>query len=127
MAMSELKIMKSNKVINEIIRDRIIQQSSENKELKILEAGCGRGWHYDLGSTRYTLTGIDMDESALNARKSIKNDMDEIILGDIRYANLPESCYDIIYSSYVLEHIEGAELVLNNFLQWLKPGGAYYS
>ena len=33
------------------------------------------------------------------------------------------SSYDVIYNSYVLEHVEGAETVLENFVSWLKPGG----
>jgi 2-polyprenyl-3-methyl-5-hydroxy-6-metoxy-1,4-benzoquinol methylase len=36
---------------------------------------------------------------------------------------LPASAYDVIYCSYVLEHIPGAEGVLRNFLRWLKPSG----
>ena len=31
--------------------------------------------------------------------------------------------YDVIYYSYVLEHVEGAERVLKNFVRWMKRGG----
>ena len=90
--------------------------------LNILEAGCGRGWPYRLADVPMTLTGIDMDEEALAARKR-NGDLDVGILGDLRGISLPESNFDIIYSRFVLEHVLGAEAVLDNFLRWLKPGG----
>jgi 2-polyprenyl-3-methyl-5-hydroxy-6-metoxy-1,4-benzoquinol methylase len=54
---------------------------------------------------------------------NVAKDLDEIIVGDLRSVQLPDSGYDVIYCSYVLEHITGAEGVLGNFKKWLKPGG----
>ena len=51
------------------------------------------------------------------------NDLDITVLGDLRSVELAESSYDVIYSSFVLEHIDGAQIVLDNFLRWLRPGG----
>ncbi len=31
--------------------------------------------------------------------------------------------FDVIYCSYVLEHIENADVVLNRFVKWIKPNG----
>jgi SAM-dependent methyltransferase len=59
----------------------------------------------------------------LEARKMTKRDLDEAIVGDLRHIELPEKHYDVIYSSFVLEHIRGAEQVLLNFIKWLAPGG----
>lgn len=92
-------------------------------KLEILEAGCGRRWPINLADIEYTLTGIDLDRTALEKRKTIQKDLDEIILGDLRKVDLPEGRYDVIYNSFVLEHIMGAEKVLWNFVQWLKPNG----
>ena len=44
-------------------------------------------------------------------------------MGDLRTIDLEESKYDVIYSSFVLEHIDDAERVLHNFVRWLKPDG----
>ena len=90
--------------------------------LAILEAGCGRKWELKL-SVPYRLTGIDTDPDALKARLEEKRDLDEAILGDLRTADLTSSSYDVIYCCWVLEHVDGAEKVLENFEQWLKPGG----
>ena len=37
--------------------------------------------------------------------------------------NLEDARYDIIYSSYVLEHVRDARTILDNFVRWTKPGG----
>ena len=62
-------------------------------------------------------------KNALEIRKNAVKDLDIAILGDLRYVNLKENEYDVIYSSYVLEHIQNAKKVLIKFHRWLKPGG----
>lgn len=104
------------------IANHIKQKACSDRALSILEAGCGRKWGLDLEDVQYTLTGIDIDQSALDIRKNHKRDLDIIILGDLRTVAL-RSEYDIIYCNYVLEHIDGAEGILENFARWLKPGG----
>lgn len=86
--------------------------------LRILEAGCGRDWPLKL-SVPYKLTGLDLDPDALAAR----TDLDEAVVGDLRTAEFPARSFDVIYSAYVLEHVRGAEQVLERFLRWLAPGG----
>jgi SAM-dependent methyltransferase len=91
--------------------------------LNILEAGCGRQFHLDMTGIRYRLTAVDISEEALRLRKQDQEDLQEIVVGDLSAIEFPESTYDVIYCSYVLEHIRGAEEVLNKFDRWLKPGG----
>ena len=102
-----------------------ITEAARGKEsgLRILEAGCGHAWGVDLKGVQYELTGIDNDERALDTRKNQRKDLDVAILGDLRTATLEEAHYDVIYNCNVLEHIDGAERVLENFNHWLKPGG----
>jgi 2-polyprenyl-3-methyl-5-hydroxy-6-metoxy-1,4-benzoquinol methylase len=91
--------------------------------LRILEAGCGQKWDLNLEGTHYVLTGVDLDETALGIRKDVVKDLHEIIVGDLRTVRLAESTYGVIFCSYVLEHITGAEDVSGNFVKWLKPDG----
>lgn len=91
--------------------------------IKILEAGCGRRWELDLNGVNYELTGLDLSQEAVEIRKNQLNDLDKIIIGDIRTIQLKEAEYDVIYSSYVLEHVEDAQKALDNFFIWLKPKG----
>jgi len=92
--------------------------------LEILEAGCGRRWTLDVEGVDYRLTGIDLDADALQSRVSMIGDLDEAIVGDLSLKGaIPEARYDVIFSSYVLEHVHEAEAALENMVNGLKPGG----
>ncbi|MGV7255907.1 class I SAM-dependent methyltransferase [Mycobacterium kansasii] len=94
------------------------------RPLEILEAGCGLDWPLDLDGVDYRLTGIDLDKDALQSRIQKMGDLHEAIIGDLAApATIPASRYDVIYNSFVLEHIPDAEGALINMLNGLKPGG----
>jgi len=100
-----------------------LKQRTEAGAVSILEAGCGRRWYFDLQDTHYRLTGVDLDSVALESRKNEQKDLHEAIVGDLRNVELMPDSYDVIYNKYVLEHVEGAQQVLDNFCRWLKPSG----
>ncbi len=106
-----------------ILADFIRQEAAGDRPLAILEAGCGNSWELDLDGVAYELTGVDVDEAGLNLRRSKHGDLDHAIVGDLRTVSLDEGRFDVIYNSFVLEHVEGSERVLDNFYRWLKPGG----
>lgn len=118
-----LVVINDWKNLKEKIENHIKGEGSSGQTIQILEAGCGQRWGPNLAEVSYYLTGVDLDKAALEIRKNIVNDLDEIIEGDLRSVRLQQNCYDVIYNSYVLEHIKGAEEVLKNFILWLKPGG----
>lgn len=118
-----LQLLKSYEFENEMMVSYIKGKAVGNGLIQILEAGCGQTWLLDLKGVNYHLTGIDVDRAALEIRKNKTKDLDEIIEGDLCTADLKEGYYDVIYNSFVLEHINGAETVLKNFQKWLKPGG----
>jgi SAM-dependent methyltransferase len=93
------------------------------RPLSILEAGCGQRWTLNLSAVEYTLTGVDCDPVALEFRKNRTRDLDVAIIGDICTVELPEASFDVVYSCFVLEHVPRADIALQNFVQWLKPGG----
>ncbi len=105
------------------IANHIKQKACSDYALEILEAGCGHKWRIDLEGIKYTLTGVDNDKNSLDIRNNKERDLDIAILGDLRTVTLKEGHYDVIYNSNVLEHVDGAEGVLKNFVSWLKPGG----
>lgn len=106
-----------------ILKKHILPKASGGTTLQILEAGCGREWPIDLGAISYVLTGIDADKTALAYRKSVLKDLDVAILGDLREIDLGQNKYDVVYCSFVLEHIDGAEAVMDKFYACLKPSG----
>jgi len=97
---------------------------NRGNRILILEAGCGREWSLAGLPCSYHLTGLDLDPEALRIRVEISKDLDAAIHGDLRNAKLPSHGFDLIYCAYVLEHIEGTQIVLRNFLDWVRPGGA---
>jgi SAM-dependent methyltransferase len=106
-----------------LLTEVIQRQAVSGRKLEILEAGCGPKWLLDLYGVDYRLTGLDINEKALEIRKKIIRDLDEAIVGDLRNVKLEDGFYDVIYSSFVLKHISDAHKVLENFRKWLKPGG----
>jgi SAM-dependent methyltransferase len=101
----------------------IRRQARPESPLQILEAGCGREWYFELGDIDHEVTGVDQDSHALAFRKNERGDLDRGIVGDLLTVDLPSAYFDVVYSSFVLEHIDGAERALDNFVKWLKPGG----
>lgn len=91
--------------------------------IEILEAGCGNQWPIDLHDVEYRLTGADLDEDALKLRIARLKDLDVALVGDLCTMVLPRGTFDVVYSSYVLEHIREADLALNNMVSALRPGG----
>jgi SAM-dependent methyltransferase len=91
--------------------------------LRILEAGCGRRWYLDLVGIDFHLAGVDLNSDSMRIRTDQFGDLDEAIVGDLREISLLPDFYDVIYCSFVLEHVAGAEQVLDRLLSALKPDG----
>jgi 2-polyprenyl-3-methyl-5-hydroxy-6-metoxy-1,4-benzoquinol methylase len=72
---------------------------------------------------RLRITGVDYDAEALQIRRERQQDLAEAIVGDLRTVELPAGHFDVAYCAFVLEHVEGAELVLDRLLAALRPGG----
>jgi len=117
-----LEVFRSRDEEIAVLRDAMVSARRLPEPVHVLEAGCGRRWPFELG-VPLRLTGIDADASALRIRRETVADLDDAIVGDLRDAVLPPAAYDVIYCSYVLEHVDGAERVLRNFAAWLRPGG----
>jgi SAM-dependent methyltransferase len=121
--MRKIKLLKGWAEECRLLEKHIRQKAGDGMALHILEAGCGQYWPLDLKDIQFTLTGNDIGKDVLDLRKAKHNDLNEMIVGDLRFLDIENNRYDVIYNSYVLEHIDGAELVLENFSNWLKPGG----
>lgn len=106
-----------------LLESYLQKQAQPGAVLQILEAGCGREWYFEMKGIEYELTGVDMDDAALEARSQNKQDLKHRVVADLRTATLDSNKYDVIYCAFVLEHVSGAEQVLENFVRWLRPGG----
>ena len=118
-----------NEIIEGLIRDQCVRrevnsgvdpQPTISRHVSILEAGCGRSWPFHLNDIDCFVTGIDTDPEALKARKYT---LDRSIEGDIVSADFEADSFDVVYCSFVLEHIERADLAMKNFCKWIRPNG----
>jgi SAM-dependent methyltransferase len=97
--------------------------------ITLLQAGCttARGG-LDVGELR--ATGCDVvvslvDDDQRAARRAAQADpgLDLCTLSDLRTVPLAPRSFDIVHCSLLLERIRHAELVLDRFVDSLKPGG----
>lgn len=91
--------------------------------LRVLEAGCGQKWTVDVPDVKLHITGVDADPEALRMRREQQGDLDEGIHADLRSVELPKDAFDVAYCAFVLEHVEGAEQVLDRLTAAVRPGG----
>lgn len=104
--------------------EQCIRRKSGDRPLQILEAGCGQKWPLNLDDMPFALTAVDVDEEALALRRQKAREGDRIFTGDLRNrAMFAPGTFDVIYNSFVLEHIDDAQSVLDNFRHWLVPKG----
>lgn len=120
----ELAVVTNARDAIELQEAAIRRTATNGKPIEILEAGCGRSWPFKLDGVRYRLTGIDLDADALKHRVEVQRDLHEALVGDLQTVSIEAGKFDVIYCSFVLEHIDGARDVLFRFNEWLKPGGS---
>lgn len=122
--MPTLRPLPSRKFDLELFETRIQEYAGSHPgKLRILEAGCGRRWYLNLADVDFHLAGVDLNSQSLRMRTDEVGDLDEAIVGDLREAVISPETYDVAYCSFVLEHVAGAEQVLDRLFAALKPGG----
>jgi hypothetical protein len=78
-----------------LIEDHIRRELRQAGPVRILEAGCRRKWSLDLKGIERTLTGLDINNAALEIRKNVTRDLDDTIHADLRYADLDAGQFSI--------------------------------
>jgi SAM-dependent methyltransferase len=97
--------------------------------LALLQAGCTTaGGEPDMARLRATGCHVAVslvDDDSLTARAMVvaHPELAACTLGDLRTTPLPPRSFDIVHCSLLLERISNAELVLDRFVESLKPGG----
>jgi SAM-dependent methyltransferase len=118
-----LRILREGETEKEILAAAIREMAHPDRPIRVLEAGCGQRWPIALDGVELHITGVDTDEEAMRIRRDTNGDLDVEIVGDLRTVDLPPSAFDVVYCSYVLEHVDGAEVVLDRLVAATSPGG----
>ena len=105
--------------VTSVVRDNLPQ----NRTIDVVEAGCGRAWVLGPIADDVRITGIDLDAEALRIRVEETRDLDTAIHGDLMTVEVDDASVDLVFSSYVLEHLEQPDVALDRFFDWLRPGG----
>lgn len=106
-------------MLNRHIRERAQAAGT----LRILDAGCGDSLRFNVEGLDYTLVGVDIDPDVIAQRRARGYPNEELHCADLATVDLPNNAFDVIYNSYLMEHVSGAETVMENFARWLAPGG----
>lgn len=92
----------------------------------VLDAACGEGYGSYLMKTwgAQSVTGMDIDASAVDkARESFKADGLAYLQHDVQTLPFEDHVFDVVVSLETLEHLDDAEMFLQEIKRVLRPGG----
>ncbi|MEH7531711.1 SAM-dependent methyltransferase [Priestia megaterium] len=98
------------------------------KDKKVLDLGCGFGWHcqfaYEQGAR--SVIGVDISEKMLEkAREKTKDLSISYIQMPIEDIDFKKSEFDVVISSLAFHYIKSFEEVAKKVCSFLKPGGTF--
>lgn len=105
----------------EILDEALSRNLEEQRNLEILDIGCGPGGNLLFLDKYGRVTGLDVSEEALRFAKA--KGYEEVIQAGAEKVPLPDGAFDLISCLDVLEHIEKDDRVLREIFRLLKPGG----
>lgn len=138
--------MKENKYDDEIFFDKY-SQMSRSKEgpsaagewealksqfpslegKKLLDLGCGYGWHciYAMENGAASAVGVDISQKMLTvAREKTKLDNVSYICEAMEAVEFPNESFDVILSSLAFHYVSDYNEMIKKIYKWLKPNGS---
>lgn len=100
----------------------------EFKGKRVLDLGCGYGWHcqYAIEHGAEFVLGTDISHKMLEvARKKHSNKKIEYCCKAMEDLEFQENSWDIIMSSLAIHYVQNYEKLVENISQWLKTGGEF--
>ncbi len=101
---------------------KILKDLATNSS-EILDLGCGEGTRLNLvAKNTQKGVGVDISQIAIKMAKQKFPNFD-FLHADLERVPLKDGRFDLIYSAYVLEHLENPEKVLIEAIRLVKEGG----
>lgn len=98
------------------------------KDKKMLDLGCGYGWHciYAMEQGAQSVVGVDISQKMLQMAKE-KTCFENVkyICSAMEDLNFEKSSFDIVLSSLALHYIEEYETLIKNINKFLSPKGRF--
>lgn len=95
---------------------------------KVLDLGCGYGWHcaYAVSNGAQSVIGIDASEKMIyEAKKRNSNPKIQYVMCDINQYSYSEALFDCVISNLVLHYIADLDEVYRKVYRTLVPGGYF--
>lgn len=101
------------------------------EKMKVLDAGCGRGFYVKLLNHLYSnieIQGVDIEPTYLDEIHGLNDNSNKVDISKQSLSNLefPDNYFDRIILSEVLEHVPDQKAVLDELKRILKPGGSIF-
>jgi SAM-dependent methyltransferase len=97
-------------------------------EKKVLDLGCGYGWHCKYAADHHaaSVLGTDISRKMLEKAKEI-NSAPQIHYFCAAMEDLvfPKEAFDIVLSSLAFHYIRDFDMLIEKIYRWLKPGGYF--
>jgi malonyl-CoA O-methyltransferase len=95
-------------------------------DLTVLDLGSGTGFFTDLLASRYQqVIGLDISQKMLRFAKENRNTSILWLEADAYKIPLQDNSVDFIYSNLMIQWCDPLDLVLNEVMRVLKPGGLF--
>lgn len=95
---------------------------------RILDLGCGYGWHciYAMEQGAAGVVGVDISEKMLDvARLKTAYQQVEYICSAVEDVDFETESFDVVISSLALHYVPDFDLVAQKVNRWLKRGGSF--
>ena len=108
--------------------DRILEYIPGQKDVHILDIGCGNGkmLGYLQKKTGAFVHGFDYSESAIKTAKKLFNKNADFRQGNIGETDYPEESFDLITSMDTMYFAPDMTAFLKQIMCWLKKGGVLF-
>ncbi|MGI6665599.1 MAG: class I SAM-dependent methyltransferase [Christensenellaceae bacterium] len=94
---------------------------------RVLDLGCGFGWHcaYAMQAGALDVTGVDISEKMLERAKKETDPRIHYIKKPIEEVSFPENSFDVVLSSLAFHYVADFESVVQNVKKMLSEEGVF--